>query len=163
MAMRLLPNPVQGGMTLLSTTNLSGTTTSISSINQTYKDLLIFVQNPYVNAATQMRINPNGSGSAVAVSQVSNGTAGTNVNLTSVTNVPTSTGNANYYCLISNYTDSTYYKPVIFYGAATSASSTSITMSGLYVSGSAITSIDINCLNGTSTFSGGRVLIYGVK
>jgi hypothetical protein len=36
--------PSAGGMTLLSTTTLSGTSTTISSINQSYKDLRIIIQ-----------------------------------------------------------------------------------------------------------------------
>ena len=152
-----------GGMTLLSTTTLSGATTTISSINQTYKDLLIFIQNPYVTVAAQLRINPNGNGSACSLSQVSNGTAGTNTNLATVSNLPTATGNASYYYLISNYSDTTYFKPVISYGSATSATSTSVTMSGNIGLTGAISSLDISTFGATSNFSGGRILVYGVK
>jgi hypothetical protein len=54
--------PSSGGMTLLSTTSLSGATTTISSINQTYIDLNIFIAN--VNHSTSngsFECAPNGS------------------------------------------------------------------------------------------------------
>ena len=42
-------SPVSGSMTLLSTTTLSGTVTTVSSINQTYKDLLVTVSDAVWN------------------------------------------------------------------------------------------------------------------
>lgn len=152
-----------GGLTLLSTTNLSGTSTTISSINQTYTHLLIIVQNPYTNVAAQMRINPNGSGSACATSYLNGSTAGAGANLATIQNIPTATGSASYYCLISNYSNSTYTKPVTFYGSATTAGSQSIMSAGICVLTNAITDFDVTTIAGTSTFSGGRVLTYGVK
>jgi hypothetical protein len=54
--------PSSGGMTLLSTTSLSGATTTISSINQTYTDLKIIIRG-VTNATSngKFRIAPNGS------------------------------------------------------------------------------------------------------
>jgi len=43
--------PVSGSMTLLSTTTLSGTVTTVSSIDQTYKDLLVTVSNATWNTS----------------------------------------------------------------------------------------------------------------
>ncbi len=53
--------PASGGMTLLSTTNLSGTTTTISNISQSYTNLFIVVQNPYLNSADALVMKPNGA------------------------------------------------------------------------------------------------------
>ena len=152
-----------GGMTLLSTTNLSGVATTISSINQTYTDLVIIVQNPYVNTATQMRLLMNSGGSNNSMAQVYGSGAGVNSNLMTANNIPTATGNASYYCRISNYANSTYTKPAVFYGSATSTASTAVSSGGMCLETSAITTFDVATLNGTSTFSGGRVLVYGVK
>jgi hypothetical protein len=54
--------PAAGGMTLLSTTSLSGATTTISSINQTYKTLVGYVYG-VTNATANgyFRLAPNGS------------------------------------------------------------------------------------------------------
>ena len=152
-----------GGMTLLSTTNLSGTSTNISSINQTYTDLVIIVQNPYFNSASQMRLLMNSGGSNNSMAQVYSSGAGTNTNLATGANLPTATGSASYYCQISNYANSTYTKPVVFYGSATGTASTAISMGGICLESGAITNFEVVSFNGTSTFSGGRVLVYGVK
>jgi len=51
--------PASGGMTLLSTTTLSGTTTTISSINQTYVDLAIYLNNITTSASAVVLVRPN--------------------------------------------------------------------------------------------------------
>ena len=45
-----------GGMTLLSTTTLSGTSTTISSISQSYTNLLIQLENVGFSVAAALRI-----------------------------------------------------------------------------------------------------------
>ena len=49
-----------GGMTLLSTTTLSGATTTVSSIDQTYKNLEIVIVNAYASGANNDFIRFNG-------------------------------------------------------------------------------------------------------
>ena len=51
-----------GGLTLLSTTTLSGTSTTISSIDQTYTNLAIFVSGVNLSSSNEMRIKPNNDG-----------------------------------------------------------------------------------------------------
>jgi hypothetical protein len=56
--------PTAGGSTLLSTTTLSGTTTTISSISQSYKHLQIIIENGYLSAGsndTFIRLNSDAS------------------------------------------------------------------------------------------------------
>lgn len=50
-----------GGMTLLSTTTLSGASTTISSISQSYYSLLVVVYGVTNGSSAQIRIAPNGS------------------------------------------------------------------------------------------------------
>ena len=50
-----------GGMTLLSTTTLSGSSVSITSINQTYKDLVFVCYNLSTTSNSAISFRPNGS------------------------------------------------------------------------------------------------------
>jgi len=152
-----------GGMTLLSTTNLSGTSTTISSINQTYTNLVIVLQNAYLNVAGNGRVLPNGSGGTAVLTQISGSVVTTVANITTVTDLPTATGNETHICQINNYADSTYKKTVIWYGSSTTAVAAAVLQAGIINDSNAITSITISTIAATSTFSGGRVLIYGVK
>ena len=52
-----------GGMTLLSTTTLSGTSTTVSSIDQTYTDLYVVVTGMDISSDNYFLMRPNGSGS----------------------------------------------------------------------------------------------------
>jgi len=57
--------PSSGGMTLISTTTLSGTTTALNSIPSTYKHLQIIVRNPDSNNnPVYMKIRMNSDGTA---------------------------------------------------------------------------------------------------
>ena len=153
-----------GGMTLLSTTNLSGTTTTISSISQAYIRLLILVQNPYVNAGSSIFIKPNGANlgrnmfiRSTSVSSDTNALEG-NSNLGTATGADA----IGYVSEIYNYADTTYAKPYSFWGNAASGAN-NMARFGILTTASAITSLDVTTFGGTATFSGGRVLIYGVK
>ena len=48
-----------GGMTLLSTTNLSGASISLTSISQSYKELVIYLKDFYSSSATNVPISVN--------------------------------------------------------------------------------------------------------
>jgi len=52
--------PAAGGMTLLSTTSLSGTSTTVSSISQSYKTLFIVVRGVYSSATGSIYLRVNG-------------------------------------------------------------------------------------------------------
>jgi len=157
--------PSSGGMTLLSTTTLSGTTTTISSISGAYTDLLIIVNNPYVNTTTRLNIKPN---STASISRCT-GTDSNAVNNTDemfssgVLTLPTTSTVLNTFQVnIRNYAQTTYGKNFTFSGANTNQNGT-VNYAGAIATASAISSIQITTLSGTATFSGGQVLIYGVK
>lgn len=159
-----------GGMTLLSTTTLSGATTTISSINQSYTNLFVFISG-VTNATANglFRIAPNGSTNIVTGANAQNLTiAGSFQNdywmLTDQSNNPTRTNASNSYALtINNYASTTTVKPISNCGGYSSDSYGPTTAGGLgYINTtSAITSLVIS--NAGGNLSTGTVLIYGVK
>ena len=152
-----------GGMTLLSTTSLSGATTTISSISQSYKSLLVLVIAMTNSTADgKFRVAWNTSNYFFA-SGTSNATAYSIDNSYLSPNVNTSrTETNNAFALeINNYTDGTYgMKPMQCYGFTGSAS-TSFNLGGTAYGTGALTSLAFSNTGGN--WSGGTVLIYGVS
>ena len=167
-----------GGMTLLSTTTLSGAGTTISSISGSYTDLQIYITG--VNAATNgyyLECNLNGVTNltdANYFAPTSTGSGKTYANDSAIPyeltfNSPMLNGNTDnsFNLKILNYASTSSYK-------AMSSSSSFITSgttrrfenaSGYFVSNTAVTSIQfrMHASGVTTNFSGGTVLIYGVK
>jgi hypothetical protein len=159
--------PSSGGMTLLSTTTLSGTSTTISSISGAYTDLLIIVNNPFVDTTSRLRINPNSTTDISDLVGIDNTTTTVNNNMlsgASQTLPTTSTTQNTFQVCIRNYAQTTYGKNFTFSGGTGVSTSTGcVNYAGRIATTSAISSIQITTLAGTPTFSGGQVLIYGVK
>ena len=156
-----------GGMVLISTTTLSGATTILSSIPQTYNNLFLIVEGVTGNTSDQkLRVYPNGSGTFYGVENF-NGAVTTYSN-NPVTPVPTTTlrtsANNAWQFTFNNYTSSTKWKPVNYYGAYTNPSSIilGVQAGGVMATNTAITSINLD-YGGTNTFSGGTVYLYGEK
>jgi hypothetical protein len=157
-----------GGMTLLSTTTLSGTSTTISSIDQTYVNLYVLVTGVTGNTNNRaIRVRPNNSTSnnyvKFADSSAPVGIAGEALGLTSDLTLRTSADNA-WGITFNNYASSTRFKAFTYYGTfLTSASyNQAIGAFGGYLSNTAITSLVLD-YQGTDSFAGGTVLVYGVK
>jgi hypothetical protein len=152
-----------GGMTLLSTTSLSGATTTISSISQSYKSLLVLVIAMTNSTADgKFRVAWNTSNYFFA-SGTSNATAYSIDNSYLSPNVNTSrTETNNAFALeINNYTDGTAgMKPMQSYGF-TGSSSTSFNLGGSAYGTGALTSLAFSNTGGN--WSGGTVYIYGVS
>lgn len=158
--------PTSGGMTLLSTTTLSGASVTLSSINQTYTDLVLYVYG-MTNAtadnyfAIQPLSNTQQSYSYVAQGTASNETA--NSIRTWISNLDRTDANNGFYLRIHNYTETTQ-KPFIFYGnhvASGTGAKTSIMAAGNIWGTSAVTSIKL--FNNGGNFSTGTVKLWGVK
>ena len=157
-----------GGMTLLSTTTLSGVTTTISSINQTYTSLVGYMFGVNLAGGDNPMLRPNATDNT------------TNSSLFNVTNTyiddfwyltGTSAGvtgsNANnaWTFQIDNYASTTAFKPIQFYGTFAqnpTGNLRSIVGGGAFKSTTAVTSLGITTNSGTS-YSAGTVLLYGVK
>ena len=169
----LVPSVVPGGMTLISTTSLSGTSTSLTSIPTTYKELKLVVINASINSGTTyygVRLNGDtGAGKHLSGYQGQYDGAA-NVAEESDTSflmtwASSNTDSAYFQLFLPRYTDTAANQFVVADGFTTVAASQqfSNTLTGLYKKSAAITQIDIITRNGTSTFDGGTVYLYGVS
>ena len=95
-----------GGMTLLSTTTLSGASTTISSIDQTYKDLKIVGKNIYGTGSGQFQLEFNGD--------TGNNYANSNVNGNGTTVSTTQEESAPYFVLGYHGSNNTFSKTTNF-------------------------------------------------
>jgi hypothetical protein len=155
-----------GGMTLLSTTTLSGASTTISSISQDYLNLVLVVRNYLPSTTRDLTMQFNGDTAnnyAYVDTTVDGGTAslGDRIRLcedqfTSGTNLIVST--------ISQYANTTTRK-IAQTVATTQKNGTPVQtitdIRGFYISTTAISSITLLLASGT--FSSGTALLYGVK
>jgi hypothetical protein len=160
--------PASGGMTLISTTTLSGATTTLSSIPQTYNSLFLIVTRVTANTNDdRLRVLPNNVNNLMEYQALNNGTAyslsNSPIRLTEENHQRTNANNS-WALKIDNYTSSNSFKPVNFYGfyRNTAGSTRSINAGGAFISDTAITSLVFD-YGGTNTFAGGTVLLYGVK
>jgi hypothetical protein len=143
-------------MTLLSTTTLSGTSTTISSINQGYNNLQIVISGTV--GAGLPAIRPNGS-ATITVAAVQNMSSNSSIN--GGVWYFTEFGQTNNAGVITiyNYASTVYRKP--FTAMSGFDGNTAKVFNGYINTTSAITSFEIN--GSGDTFTGGQVLIYGVK
>ena len=166
-----------GGMTLLSTTTLSGATTTISGISGSYKKLRMYIFNATNDTADGVfRVAPNAVTNLIY--SVGNYYYGNNVTATSgregeyLTITQATSGgrfsrtSANNAITIEfdNYASATANKAFLAYGAFKSDNSTyrtAFTMAGFFLSTTAITSLEFS--NSGGNFSAGTVLLYGVS
>lgn len=157
--------PAAGGMTLLSTTTLSGASTLISGINQTYTNLYILITG-VTNATSSGRfwckLNDTNNNAWTAVESGSI-VSGTNDLRLSGGNTVTRTDANNAWALnVFNYASTDTYKPFQWSGYwQLTGGSQYIIGGGGYYSNSAISSILFASEGGN--LSTGTVRIYGVK
>jgi len=157
-----------GGMTLISTTTLSGATTTLSSIPQTYNSLFLVISGVSANTSdNRLRCLPNNVSNSGNYSSVVNDVTYSETNQAIRLTVPNSlrTNSANGWALtIDNYTSTSALKPFNYSGfyVDTASTNTSTFAGGAYRSNTAITSLVFD-YGGTNTFIGGTVLLYGVK
>jgi hypothetical protein len=158
-----------GGMTLLSTTTLSGASTTISSISQDYKRLIIYVYQVTNNTANGVFYSvPNDDGGLFTGIYLNTTTFGnTNADAAYLTwngdqGLRTSNNNA-WTMEIENYSGTSLNKTIRINGHYLNASSATrgYTLFGTYLTATAISSIKFQ--NAGGSFSAGTVEIYGVK
>ena len=154
-----------GGMTLLSTTTLSGASVTISSIDQTYTNLYAFIYGmTNATADGNFIVRPNNLTSAYYGTTITGSTFGT-ISGGGV-NYPTQAraDQSNMYTLtIPNYYtayNGTSVNRILVQGWGSNGAGTFQTY-GVLATGSAVTSLVF--LNGGGNFSTGTVLLYGVK
>ena len=166
--------PAAGGMTLISTTTLSGSSITLTSIPQTFKDLRIIVRNFRPSTATnRYNVRVNGDTGTrykkdlyLATSPNSNITfSGTSWELED--RAATSTGASEAYgdFTLPDYTNTTTWKMIWGFSFVNNTTTpTNFNFNNymsIYNQTPAITSLDI--FASTGTFTSGEVLLYGVK
>jgi hypothetical protein len=162
-----------GGLTLLSTTTLSGSSTSITGISSSYTNLLITVTDAvgqYDNEDVYLRVNTDtgnnyNNGYYRLFDTTSDGTnlfATSRILVARCTNSTSTIRKTNLAANIYNYT-STGTRFITSYSTTGLASTSNVTFSsgGAYIGGSAISSIQLTLSAGT--WSSGTVLVYGAK
>lgn len=172
MALTQVPTVQPGGMTLLSTTALTGSSITVSSISGSYTDLLVEVRNCRTSAddrTINMRFDGD-TGSNYGYSNVwnnvgsltgSHGT-GTSIFVGKSNSSTTTLTLAQISIRIPLYTNTSYRKPVSYgWNSRNPSGEQSGVGYGRWDSTSAIDSITI--FPDSGTFSAGDILIYGVK
>lgn len=161
-----------GGMTLLSTTTLTGATATISSISQSYNSLMVVMYGVTAAGNGKMRIAPNSNttgSSSIRISvdnssfTITSGTVPAGYIELGATGWDGTNANNSTTLIIDNYTSSTNYKPISSYGYAKNSSGSDSTwsVSGSFISNTAISSLQFSQAGGN--LSAGTVLLYGVK
>jgi hypothetical protein len=163
--------PSSGGMTLLSTTTLSGASTTISSISQSYTELRIVARGIVMsteNDSIKLMFNSDTANYVYAGAFNNNGVSSTtsgSSNIVFAQGSATSASGAGSDLVMDllNYT-STGTKQFIFTGHSRDGSgrNRAYIAGGVYVGTSAVTSLLFESAS-PYTFSAGTVLIYGVK
>jgi hypothetical protein len=158
-----------GGMTLLSTTTLSGTTTTISSIDQNYKDLIIRIYGVTTNSNTQdirCGMNATAGSNILTLGNAAGGTTASysreSQQITDGSKYLTAANSSRSWTLqISDYAATVGVKVASFNGVYVGTTDTH-TVAGSVSNNStaAVTSIVLNC---PETFAGGTVKIWGLK
>jgi hypothetical protein len=148
-----------GGMTLLSTTSLSGLQTTVSSIDQTYTNLYILIGNMTGSTSFAPQIDPNAT-TGLARAFSNNGTVTNFANPGGTSFL--ATGINAISMVIQNYTSTSQAKPVQMIGSHASGTNPWFAINGIINTASAITSIRVTTVAGTTSI-GGTLYIYGVK
>ena len=162
--------PASGGMTLLSTTTLSGASTTISPIDQTYVDLYIRVDAMQCATAGSIRIAPNGTTTAALMTGSSFDRAtvtGRGLNFTYVTqgtgDLKANSTENGFLLYINGYSTNATKKTALWYGTFINPSDVwhAVSYGGHISDGSQISSLVFS--NSGGNLTGGTVYVYGVK
>jgi hypothetical protein len=167
--------PSSGGMTLISTTTLSGTSVTLSSIPQTYKNLQLVLRDfrPATNGTSIfVRINEDTSSvyhvvkTRTTSSSLANNTAQTLISLND--NINDSWGSdANNHGVFNFYDYTEAFRQIFdgqfIYDDSSGPTPVTVGITGSYLpsTSAAITSLVIGAVSGNH--GGGTALLYGVK
>jgi hypothetical protein len=156
--------PASGGLTLLSTVTLSGASTTLSNISQSYTSLLLVGSGIYGSSSGEFVININNGTDVWQTAGYSSTIAGfaqTAWKISADRSVNTSNSLPLAFAgFIYNYTSTSTYKPVQSFGYNyTGSTQESCWTMGGYRNTSAVTSLVFD----TSGDGSGTILVYGVK
>lgn len=164
--------PSAGGMTLLSTTTLSGSSTAITSIDQTYKSLYVVFKDITTSADATLRLRLNADTGSNHYFQMFgiNGTTAAQLNNANLSyfEIGKTTSATNYYYAtafgtlqINRYSQTETHGFFAQTYSGVSGSGVTYTGANQYNSTTAISSLTF--LPSTGTFSAGTVYVYGVN
>ena len=157
-----------GGMTLLSTTTLSGTSTTVSSISGSYKSLIGYIYGINLASADAVEIQPNGVSNTAysATMGITQDSSTGGQWFLGTQNANWLSGNLNnaFTFRIDNYANAIRYKPVSWSGIFYSSGPTArpVIGGGAFLSNTAITSLVITSASPV-TLNAGTLLLYGVN
>jgi hypothetical protein len=160
-----------GGLTLLSTTTLSGTSTTISSISGSYKHLFIYVKDGVTGANDTVTMRLNGTTSTsytnrtiVYTGSEPPGAGAGNAQALSLTDISTNTDWSNKFSasiFIPRYTDTSTTDIQIEASGYDGSTKVFRWNRGRFNASAAISSFTI--LTGGASFTAGTLYIYGVN
>lgn len=157
-----------GGMTLLSTTTLSGSSTTISSISGSYVDLVAYIVADRPAAAAGLYITHNGNTSNYSRwgnQQGSNFGGASESNLLGAYSATSTTNDSNFTQIVFPYYSATNNRKMAIMNRSflvNAGGRENIQQQGYYYGDTAaITSLKFEFTG--SSFSGGTVYLYGVK
>ena len=159
--------PTSGSYTLLSTTSITSTSTTVSSISQSYQDLFIEIYGitfSTTDSTPWITINASGSSTVRAFLNTYTSKTGSPDLYGGGTDWLRTSAN-NYFGLqIRNYTTTDRYKSLVSAGVTTDTASTlqPYGWTGAYTANTAISQISIN-IGGGRTFSTGTIKVWGIK
>jgi hypothetical protein len=165
-----------GGMTLISTTTLTGASVTLSSIPQTYKNLYVVIRQHLPAADSYIQLRYNGITSAkyfasnnvlfYSNNAVTTGQLVTEADFTGAIDTDSSASNNNYALTVEDYTNTTTYKITYARFVKADAITNTSTYMGqgvhIYAETTAISSITL-FNSGSTNFTSGSVLLYGVS
>ena len=169
MAGILVPTPQTGGMTLLSSTTLTGASVTLSSIPQTYVNLLLYIKDPKPatdGAEGRITINGTATGYAMQITPTagSSSTAFGGTFFRIFDGADNTTANGFGYALFPDYTNASW-KTAQVYGfnnnSVTPTNFTYLWYQGFSNITAAVTSLVIS--TSTGNWTSGTALLYGVK
>jgi hypothetical protein len=160
-----------GGMTLLSTTSLTGSSVTISDISQSYKHLFVVVKDIYLNGVDDIGIRYNGDSGTNYSERIIRTIGSTLSGITSgasnywrltvgSTNTDFSNKSAGSFWVL-RYTDTSNIESVGSGAGYEGTNKTFLLTESRYNASAAITSLTIRCTS--EAFSAGTIYIYGVS
>lgn len=158
-----------GGMTLLSTTSLTGTSTTVSSIDQTYTNLFIVIQGPSSSAAFAPALQYNSVTSGYKGQNLLGGTAsivaGSASGVDVAINQTFSATDLNSYVeyTINNYANTGYHAVSMLSSYYISGAADFYTTRGFGSNNSTAAVTSITFVANGGSFDAGTIKIYGVK
>lgn len=158
-----------GGMTLISTTNLSGASTVLSSIPQTYTNLQVQIEGMTNNTANGNLTIYIGSADDLQYTRISDasvGSRGGGDNIVAASATLRTNSENGFSLFIYNYSQSIVNHSFALIGSYTSSTPALVRLSAFGTNGSSGTAGTISSLtflNTGGTWSGGTVKLWGMK